>query len=348
MIADCAEAVPASTLVAARARLGRARYNEHNYQEAEALLRPSLAESSAAGPGQWPTEALSRFFLASTLVRVDRFQEAREILQPLVESRDQEHLASALLLLGLIGRVEFSQLFEDSKLPEARDRLASAAESLRQAKIEAARTADQDVLLEAGQELEKLDGLLRTMRQRPEFAVLLGAGGGRPGIQAERAPEARAITARADAAPAAMAAGPPPTDAVVAGTEPAGTEPAGTDPAGTEPAGTEPAGTEPAGTDPAGTDPAGTEPAGTDPAGTDPAGTDPAGTDPAGTDPAGTDPAGTDPAGTDPAKRDPAKTARPGTAACTHRSRTAPAAPGPHRKAAPAPAMGACLTSRPH
>ena len=70
-------------------------------------------------------------------MRVERFDEAREVLGPLVDSGDQEYLARALLLLGLMGRVEFGKLFADKKLPEARDRLTKAAEALRRAKTAA-------------------------------------------------------------------------------------------------------------------------------------------------------------------------------------------------------------------
>jgi tetratricopeptide (TPR) repeat protein len=214
--------ISARTMTGARARLGRARYGEHDYQEAEALLRPSLAESSSAGPSQWSTEALSRFFLGSTLVRVDRFDEAREILQPLVDSGDQDYLASALLLLGLMGRVEFGQLFADNKLPEARDRLTKAAEALRQAKAEALRTSDEDVLLEATQELERLNSLLRPMQQRSELAAPPGRKDPQPGDQAMRAIQADAITPQA-----ARAISPPansPAETQTADARPAGTE----------------------------------------------------------------------------------------------------------------------------
>jgi tetratricopeptide (TPR) repeat protein len=172
-------------------------------------------------------------------VRVERFDEAREILQPLVDAGDQEYLASALLLLGLMGRVEFGQLFAENKLPEARDRLTKAAEALRRAKAEAARTADEDVLLEAAQELEKLDGLLQPMRQRPELATMLGLEDAPPGSQAPQAIEGQTTT---QAAP--VAAGTAAT-ATAAASSSVAAEPAEPALAGTEPTGTEPGGTEP-------------------------------------------------------------------------------------------------------
>lgn len=191
---NCADQISAATMVAVQARLGRARYGEHDYQAAEELLKPALAESGSAGPAQWPTEALSRFFLGSTLVRVERFDEAREILRPLVESGDQEYLARALLLLGLIGRVEFGQLFADNKLPEARDRLTKASEALRGARAAAMRTGDEDVLTEAEEELGKLDSLLRRMLQRPEFTSLPDPGPSPPAIPASPTAETPAVT----------------------------------------------------------------------------------------------------------------------------------------------------------
>jgi len=225
LIDNSAGLVSAAAIVAAQARLGRARYNEHNYQEAEALLRPSLAESLATGPSQWQTEALSRFFLGSTLVRVERFDEAREVLQPLVDSGDQEYLASTLLLLGLMGRVEFGQLFVESKLPEARDRLTKAAEALRQAKVEAARTDDKDVLFEAAQELQKLDGLLRSIRQRPELTTMPGLGDAKSGTQASRAIKAQTTTPQPATAAEATAVASPSVEAEAAEPVLARTEP---------------------------------------------------------------------------------------------------------------------------
>ena len=121
--------------------------------------------------------------------------------------------------------MEFGQLFADKKLPEARDRLTKAAEALRGAKAAASRTGDEDVLIEAAQELDRLDRLLRTMLQRPEFASLAGPGDTPPAIQTPPATGTSATTPRAAAPAQAVTEASPPVETDPARPVPAETKP---------------------------------------------------------------------------------------------------------------------------
>ena len=78
--------------------------------------------------------------------------------------------------------------------------------------------------MEAGQELDKLDSLLRTMLQRPEFASLAGPGDAPPAIQTPPATSTPATTPRAAARAQAVTEASPPLSRsrqpVPAGTKP--------------------------------------------------------------------------------------------------------------------------------
>jgi len=215
MLSECADGVRPTAITAARARLGRARFHEHRYAEAESLLRSALAESSAAGPSQWSTEALSRWFLASLLAVENEDDEARQILEPLVESGDAEYLPRALHLLGRIARLRVVRLIDNNRREEASEELAESAELLRRAIQEAVDSGDLMTMEHATDDLAMLDEELKTAA---------GHRGRPPGPRSVQRPGTAATIEAPSAAAGASPAQPLPADLMVRLGEVAGAE----------------------------------------------------------------------------------------------------------------------------
>jgi tetratricopeptide (TPR) repeat protein len=147
MLEHCGTQIEPVAFAAAQAQLGRARFHQDNYAEAERLLRAALGTSLGAGEAGWPAQALSRFHLASVLlVGRDDLDEARDLLQPLLQSRDPLYLAGTLQLLGKIAWINGRQFLARNQTSQAQVCFVEAELLLRNAEAEAEKSGDTTLL----------------------------------------------------------------------------------------------------------------------------------------------------------------------------------------------------------
>ena len=148
----CADVLSPVSLAALRARLARARFNQPEAAETEALLRDALTQSIRLGAPAATSEALARYYLASLLAVGYRLDEARQVALPLV-NMDQAHLGRALHLLGRIAIKAAPQLQGELSRQEFR----TAGRLLREAREEAQRVGDERLGIMIGRDIKDLE-----------------------------------------------------------------------------------------------------------------------------------------------------------------------------------------------